>query len=261
MSNARNLSTPHLLLSLISVQLRMNLTARKTRALAVVQMLPVLAALVYVVFESVDGLTMFNGITERVTLTFLVPLAAIFFGGPAIVEEVEGRTLTYLTLRPIPKASIMLGKVIAGSIVACTLTLLPVIGLFAICATQADMAEIAPIFGKAAAAVTLGTIAYTAIFAALGAIFASSLLASIIYFVTFEMVLATLPVLELLSIRYYMRTLGGFQATDRMGMLDKLILQEPIIFEWWVGGIVLAAVAAIGIVGGAFTFKERQYHV
>lgn len=260
-SPQRNLSTGHLLGALIVAQLKMNLLARKTRALAIVQLLPVIGAFVYVIFESVDGLTMFTGITEKVMLTFLVPLAAIFFGGPTIVDEMEGRTLTYLTLRPLPKPWIFLGKLIAGGTVASLLTTIPVLALFGICATQADMAEILPIFAKAAGAVMLGTWVYTAIFAALGAAFSSSLLSSIVYFVVFEMVLATLPILELLSIRYYMRTFGGFSATDRMGFLDSLVLQEPIVFDWWIGGCVLFGVALAAAAGGAFIFKERQYHV
>jgi ABC-type transport system involved in multi-copper enzyme maturation permease subunit len=257
----RNLGVAHLLMTLIGVQLKMSFRARKTWALAVVQLLPVIGAFIYVIFENVDGMTMFTGITEKVTLTFLVPLAAIFFGGPAIVDEMEGRTLTYLTLRPLPKPMILIGKVAAGSIIACVLTIIPVVALFGICATQADPAELMGAFGKAAGAVVIGTIAYTTTFAALGAAFASTLLASIVYFVVFEMVLATLPILELLSVRYYMRTFGGFSATDRLGMLDSLVLQEPIVFDWWIGGLVLVGLSVAALIAGASIFANRQYHV
>ena len=57
-----------------------------------------------------DGLMLFKDIVSIVSLPFLVPLAALFHGGPAIVDEMEGRTLTYLTLRPIPRPAIFLGK-------------------------------------------------------------------------------------------------------------------------------------------------------
>jgi ABC-2 type transport system permease protein len=203
MSTARKLGTMSLLSTLISVQLRQLLLQRKTKALAVVQLMPLIGAAVYVIFENIDGLTMFSGVAESLLLPFLVPLAAIFYGGPAVVDEMEGRTLTYLTLRPISKATLFVGKVIAGTIMALAIVLIPMLLLFGLCMFQSmDFAESLPVLGRVLASASCGIIAYSAIFAALGALFASSLLASILYFVAFEMVMATLPVLELLSIGF-----------------------------------------------------------
>ncbi|MEZ4462087.1 MAG: ABC transporter permease [bacterium] len=262
MSSARQLGTASLLSTLIGVQLRQLLMQRKTRALAVVQLLPVVGALVYVLFENVDGLTMFSGVAEQLLLPFLVPLAAIFYGGPAIVDEMEGRTLTYLTLRPISKATLFLGKVFAGTLVALLLVLIPTLLLFGICMFQAmDFSESLPVLGRVVGAATLGTVVYSAIFAALGAMFASSLLASILYFVASEMVLATLPVLELLSIRFHLRIVAGFLTSDRLGFLDRMVLDKPLQVEWWVSLMALCLVTAIAWAGGAVVFKEKQYLV
>lgn len=261
-SEARNLGAARQVVALVGTQVKLLALARKTRALLVVQLLPVVAAFVYVLFESVDGLTMFSNVTEGVTIPFLVPLAAIFYGGPAIVEEMEGRTLTYLMLRPIDKAWLFLGKALASILVAVPVVVVPLLLLFAICLSQSpDLRLALENLGPMLGAVTLGAIVYTAVFAALGAAFASGLLASIIYFVVFEMVLGTLPILELTSMRYHIRTLAGVSATDRLGFLDRLVLDEPIVLEWWVGLTILGSVALVALALGAWVFRERQYYV
>ncbi len=258
----RDLGAVKQLMTMIGTQVRLLVLARKTRALLIVQMIPVVAALIYVVFESVDGLTMFTNVTQSVTIPFLAPLAAIFFGGPAIVEEMEGRTLTYLTLRPVNKVTLFVGKSVSAILVAVPLVVLPVLLLFAICLSQSpDFGEAFANLGPMVGAVALGTTAYTAVFAALGAAFASGLVGSFIYFVVFEMVLATLPVLELTSLRYHVKNTAGVQATDRLGFLDQLVLDAPIQLEWWVSVIILGLVALGATVLGAVVFRERQYYM
>lgn len=257
----RSLGAGSQLATLLGTQIRLLLVARKTRAIFVIQLIPVVAALVYVTFQSVDGLTMFTGIVDNVTIPLLVPLAAIFFGGPAVVEELEGRTLTYLTLRPVGKGTLFVGKVLAAVAVALPTVLLPVLALFLLCLWQSSdwsiaLESLGPILG----AMALGTVTYTMIFAALGAAFASGLLVSILYFVVFEFVFALLPVLELMSMRFHIRT-AGMMGTDSAGFLDKIVLDEPIVLEWFWGVIVLGVVAASALAAGAWIFRERQYYM
>ncbi len=258
----RNFSTASMLGTLTKVQLKFLLTSRKTIALGVVQLLPAIAALVYVLYQDVDGLTMFRNIVETVTFPFLVPLAALFYGGPTIVDEMEGRTLTYLTLRPIPKPVLYMGKLLAGWIVGALVVIVPMFVLFFVSvAASDDFAATVASMGQLSLAAGLGVICYASIFALLGAIFAKSLISGIIYFVIFEMICATLPVLELLSVRYYLRVIAEFNAGDRLGMLDKLILDEPIVFPLWVGVVVILIAITAACATGATVFREKQYHV
>ncbi len=258
----RSLAATGLLVTLISTELRRLLTARKSVILLFVQLLPAIFALVYVFFKDIDGLTMFRSTVETVTLPFLLPLAALFYGGPVIVDEMEGRTLTYLTLRPVPKPLLFLGKLIAGTIAGLAVVIVPLLLLFLVClATSSDFADAASTLGALVGACALGVVTYTSVFALLGVIFASSLLAGIVYFVVSEMVLSLLPVLELLSVRYYLRTIAGFIAADRLGILDRLVLDEPLKFEWWVGVVVTLIITCLATAIGAYVFRERQYHV
>jgi ABC-2 type transport system permease protein len=259
----RNLSAGSQIATIYATDLKRLLRARKTLVLLCVQLLPVVFALIYVFFQSVDGLAMFTDTVERVMFPFLIPLAAVFYGGPALVDELEGRTLTYLTLRPVPKPAMFVGKWLAGTTVAVGLVLLTVLALLAVVMIAAGGSGGASALTVARILLTtvLGTAAYTAIFAALGALFAKSLFAGIFYFVIFEMVCAALPVLELLSVRYHMRNASDFAATDRLGILDRLVLDQPLVFDWWIGAGILAVVCALAVVAGAAIFNSRQYHV
>lgn len=257
----RKLGAAAMLGTLLGTQVKLLLRQRKTRALFVVQMLPVLAAFVYVWFESVDGLTMFSGIVENITIPLLVPLAAIFFGGPAIVDELEGRTLTYLTLRPIGKGTLFVGKALSAVLVCLPVVLVPLLLLFLLCLWQSpDWGVALQTLGPTTGAIALGTVTYTLIFAALGAAFASGLLVSIVYFLVFEIGFGVLPVLETLAVRFHLRTAGGL-VSDQPGLLDRLVLEEPIVLEWYWGVAILGALAALALGAGAWIFRERQYHV
>lgn len=259
---ARTPSTVSQFQTVLVTQLMQLLRARKTIALGIIQLLPAVAALIYVAFENVDGLTMFRNIVETVTFPFLIPLAALFYGGPVLVDEMEGRTLTYLTLRPIPKPALYLGKVTAGCLVGCLVVIVPMFVLFGVClATSSDFGATISSMGQMSAAAALGVICYSTIFAMLGALFTNSLISGIVYFVVFEMIMAILPVLELLSIRYYLRTIAEFNTSDRLGLLDQMILDKPIIFPIWAGVLVTLVIAGAASLLGAYIFKEKQYHV
>jgi ABC-type transport system involved in multi-copper enzyme maturation permease subunit len=258
----RNPSTGSLFQILLTAQVRTLLRSRKTIALIVVQLIPAIAALVYVIFENVDGLTMFRNIVENVTFPFLIPLAALFYGGPTIVDEMEGRTLTYLTLRPIPKTALFLGKLVAGWVVGCLVVIVPMFVLFLVSlATSDDMGATIGSMGQLSLAAGLGVITYASIFALLGAMFTTSLISGIIYFVVFEMIFAALPVLELLSVRYHLRTIAEFNTSDRLGLLDQLILDKPLVLPLWAGILIVLVLTLGTAAAGAYTFQEKEYRV
>jgi ABC-2 type transport system permease protein len=258
----RRLSAANQLQTLYTAQLRQLLTSRKAIALLIIQLLPALCALVYALVQDTDGLIMFRAVVERINFPFLIPMAALFFGGPVIVDEMEGRTLTYLTLRPLSKPVLYMGKLLAGITVSSLLSLISILALFLACLVASkDLASTASTLIQLGGVAILGTAAYTTIFAMLGALFASSIISGIIYFVVFEIVLAALPILELLSVRYYLRSSAGFNASDRLGALDQLILDKPLILDWWLGLLITLVLTVLCAGLGAFIFKDRQYHV
>ena len=259
---ARNFGVVRQAISLFALDFGRQLRARKTFVLLAVQLLPVLVALAYVAFGELDGMTMFRNSLESVYLPFLVPLAALYFGGPSVVDEIEGRTITYLTLRPIPRAILYLSKLKSAMLSATLVSGIPIVLLFVVCAASsgefgAQLGTLGQMLGAAA----VGAVTYTALFAMLAVIFSSSLLLGIIYYVVVEMMVAAIPVVELASVKFHVRTIAGLQGADRAGWLDKLILDEPLNFEWWFGLLVAGLIAVLATAAATAIFREKQFHV
>ncbi len=262
MSTTRTLNPGSQIATIYSTDLRRLLFAKKTLVLLGVQLLPVIFSLIYVFFQDIDGLSMFSETVEGVMFPFLIPLAAVFYGGPALVDEMEGRTLTYLTLRPVPKPALFFGKWLAGTTVAVGLVLVPVLSLLLIVAiASGGLGTSAMTIVQILLATVLGTACYTAIFAALGALVAKSLFAGILYFVVVELIFGLLPVLELLSVRFHMRNAAGFNTSNRLGFLDQLVFNQPLNIEWWLGVVILGLICGIATVAGAVIFSNKQYHI
>lgn len=257
-----NLSPGSQFATLYTTQLRLIAKTRKTLALAIVQLIPVLIAGVAVYAMDIDGSTMFRKAIENITFPFLIPLVAIAYGGSAVVDEIEGRTLTYLTLRPIPKPIVFLSKTLASATFGSVMVLVPMLVLFLMClGGSADLAETASSLVRLSGSAVLGMFTYTAIFSMLGAFFATSLIASVLFYAIFEGVFAVLPVLEMASVRYYMRTVAGFTTAVRAGFFANIVQQKPVVLEWWAGALVAGMLTLICLGLGSYIFQERQYHV
>lgn len=264
----RNLSAPALGFHLFGLDLTRQIRSRKTVLLFLVQLLPALIAFVTLLTGDRDGLSVFEATFEAVYLPLLLPLAALFFGGPTVVDEVEGRTITYLTLRPLSRSTLFLGKLATSITLAIAVTVIPVVLFFLICVlgSPASFGDGLSLLGSAVATTIAGAIAYTAVFAFLGVIFASTLLPGIVYFVVVELILAAIPIIEVISVKFHLFTLGGFQqsAEGEQSIRDQMaefLLNQPLEFDWWVGLLYLGTVTAGAVILSALVFRNRQFHV
>lgn len=264
----RRLSAPSQGAHLFGLDLRRQIRSRKTVLLFLVQLLPAIIAVITLLLGDRDGLDLFESTVETVYLPLLLPLAALFFGGPTVVDEVEGRTITYLTLRPLPRSTLFLSKLTTSMVLAVAVTAIPIILFFTVCVvgSPASFGNGLSLLGSAVAATTAGAIAYTAIFAFLGVIFASTLLPGIAYFVFVELILAAIPIIEFISVKFHLFTLGGFQqsADGEQGIRDQMaefLLNQPLEFDWWVGLLYLGTVTAGAVILSALVFRNRQFHV
>ena len=254
-----------LLTTVFKTQVRTLFTARKTLILGIVMLLPIVGAALFVYFDEdgKGGLGVYKGLIEYVVVTFLLPLVCLFYGGPAVVDEIEGRTITYLFLRPVSKPAIFLGKYLAAVVATITLVVVPAVPVFFILITGAgEGAENAyQLFGQTLVSLTVGCLAYTAIFACLGAAFGRSLLAGILYWAVAEWGLSFVPVLEMGTQKYHIRNAGSLIDLGNFGFVDRMVLSEPVEVEIWVSYVVLGVVTAGAVALGSYLFNERQYPV
>ena len=61
--------------------------------------------------------------------------------------------------------------------------------------------------------------------------------------------------------RYHLRTIAEFNTGDRLGLLDKLILDKPLVLPLWAGILIVLVLTLGTAAAGAYTFQEKEYRV
>src|SRR5512142_729687 len=98
--------------------------SRRTVFMALVVAAPMALALLYRLFhtsfgdpevngQAVRGTTLFGMTIWLLYLRFIIPILGVFYGTSLIADEVDDKTITFLFVRPISRASILLGKYLA----------------------------------------------------------------------------------------------------------------------------------------------------
>ncbi len=102
-------------------------------------------------------------------LQFIVLMLALFYGTSIVSEEVENKTLTYLTTRPLAKPAILLGKYGAYTARSIVLVVAGVVASFLILNfDHLNDGDAWLILLKSLIVLVLALIAYTAFFTFLG---------------------------------------------------------------------------------------------
>ena len=234
----------------------------RTIWLGAIQLFPIVGAILLVNWASLDGLHVFTTIVEWAMFPFMLPLIAIFYGGPVVVDEIERKTLTYLTLRPIPKPIVFVAKWAAGTTYALGLVVGTLLLLYAVCIVfgggfgASGVPLLKTILGAA-----LGTATYTAIFAALSALFARGLIASVIYFLVFDLVLGQIPVLKLGTVRFHLFDIADVEQRGQSEMLSAFLSGGDWAIPFWASALIVTAFGVVALGVGAAIFGNRQYKI
>ncbi|MDD8027651.1 MAG: ABC transporter permease [Acidobacteriota bacterium] len=240
--------------------------ARRTRLMALAGILPVLAASAIQVQHWVepsfgpDGLTVFSNIILAFYLQFLIIILALFYGTSVVSEEVEGRTLPYLTTRPLPKAAVILGKYAAyaawSSILVGTGTFLSFLIL-----NLDRLAEPAAwaVLAKTAAVLILGLLVYAALFTLAGAALKKSILVGLAFGFGWETIVQYLPgSTQKFTVVHYLKSILKSASQGPQGKLAFLSvrLQPSSLF---VSLLTLGLIGAAALAAAVFLFKRREY--
>ncbi len=178
----------------------------------------------------------FSTLMSTAVIHFLVVFVTLFYGTALISEEVEGKTLTYLFVRPIPKPTIMLGKFLALVWVSVLLVLPTVFLGYAILYVRADMGpflEDIGTLGKDIGVVFLALLAYGSLFSLLGAWLKHSIITGLVYAFGWEGIVSYLPgFTRKLTVTHYVQSIFPHEDTgtaiammigERSGLLESVL--------------------------------------
>ena len=202
--------------ALFALALRQAAAPRRAVFLVLLSLLPLgLAALIRGLGNPGGG-DLIAGVLEALVIHVVLPLVVIVLATSAFGNEVEDRTLSLLTTKPVPRWSIVLAKLAATIIVAAPL----MIAVSAIVTMMDPDGN-----GKAATAATagalVGVVTYASAFVWAGLITTRALGFALIYVLLWEAVITSfLEGARYLSVRSY--TLGTMHGLDETTFSEEL---------------------------------------
>jgi ABC-2 type transport system permease protein len=207
--------------------------------------------------ESVQGDLIFGLIFAA-----LVPISALLFASGMVQDDIEEQTLTYFLIRPIPRWTIYLAKLLgtfgvtALRAVVFTIATLVTVYWGDESLMKPVLTERAPII---AALLALSLSAYLSIFGCLSLWVRRTLVFGAIYIVVFEEVFANIDfVVREVTVMYYIRVLA-VRWLDMPGVDWSIDLSTAPSAATCL--IVLLTVSAVFTVLGALTFGLREFRV
>jgi ABC-2 type transport system permease protein len=160
-------------------------------------------------------------VVEMLVMGLLPPV----FVASAIAEELEERTSTYLWSRPLPRWTLLIGKLLALAPIAAVL-----IALGWVVAMQ--VATGAPPSARSTLAFAVGALAISAMSAGIGTLVPKHGMAlSIVYFVVIDLAVGAIPAsVQSISITHHVRQLGGL---DDPGTITESAITLVVLAAIW----------------------------
>lgn len=191
---------------------RQFLAGRIARVALVLAMLPALFALISLLGPpEISPYRFLVAQFRDLMLPTLLPIVVLLLATAAFGNELEDRTLPYLTMKPIGRWRIVVEKWLAVLVVALPMLLLGLALSVAIAGRRpadtasrvASSTDLWPLLGAMAAATTVGLVLLASVFLAIGLLVPRALLAGMVYVFAWESLLGRLlPGVKSASIRH-----------------------------------------------------------
>jgi ABC-2 type transport system permease protein len=252
-------------LTLLAVSVRQFVRGRRLLALAAIFALPAILALV-IRHEDPQFNEKIRGVEEVLIFYMipqaLVPMTALILASGMIRDEVEGQTLTYLLIRPLPRPSIYAAKLLAAWAVSAGLAAVFVAAALVVIHWGTDGLWGTVIPGRAASLAGLSALSltvYVALFGGLSLVVRRVLPLGVAYIVVFEGLFANIDfALRRLTVLYYVRVLAerwlGVHVANWSINLDEAPGGTEALLTLLISALVFSLV-------GALTFGRSEIRV
>lgn len=247
---------------IFSFFLKRGFKAKRTRLFFIISLLPVLILLVAKLIEiinpdaGVSAAELVSKILLMIYIQLLLPILALFFGTSIVNEEVDNKTLVFLTTSPVPKYAIILGKYVAYLLVSLVIINLALLLSFIIINFNHfnDLIYHREFF----AFFTVGILAlcsYMAFFLFLGTWLKKSLILGLMFIFGWESIVHYLPgVTQKFTLIHYIKSLLPASSESVKFLVFKLEA-SPVLESI----AVLLIIALVSLIAGAVVFKRKEY--
>lgn len=232
--------------------------SRRTIVALVLAAVPVVIAALAAHFgpDEIEGETFFVNIGLVLALGFSVPLLSVSLGVGVVASEAEGRTITYPFTRPIPRASLFLGRWLASLTLLAFLVGSCVLGM----AMAANVRSTVPeeyVF-QCLVACLMGVTVYSLGSAVIGTLFKRGLVIALGYAFAIEVLLSILPGSgRKLTLQHYLRSIfldgreGRFGIDENIATTLLIPADDAMVRLWVTAGVLLVL--------GAYTVTRKQF--
>lgn len=186
-------------------------------------------------------------------LAFVLPLFTLAYATAAFGTDRESRSLVWLMTRPIPRSGIYLAKFL-GALPWCVLFGLG--GFAVLCLAGGEYGRKALAMYWPAAA--MATVAFSALFHLIGAIFRRPVVVGLVYVFFFEALVGSLPgSLKLLSLTFYARCLM-YNAAEAAGYPADMLEVSQAVTSTTAWAVLASATVALTCLG-MWLFARSEY--
>lgn len=206
-----------------------------------------------------DGQVVFQNFLMVFFLQFLIVLLGLFYGSSIVVEELDNRTLPYLTSRPVRRMAIILGKYLAYLSLTTIMLFSAVFLSYLILNLDAEfrLKNLGTV-GQYAIVLWLGLAAYLAFFSFLGTWLKKPILVGLAFGFGWESVIQYFPgTTQKLSVAHYLKSLLPQYASSsgKFGFLFiRLEPTGPLLAV-----IILIAIITVFLALACLFFSLKEY--
>lgn len=183
---------------------------------------------------TVNGTAMFGMMIWLLYIRFIVPVLGVFYGTSLIADEIDDKTITYLFVRPIPRAAILVGKYLSYLVCTVLLVLPSVVIVYFLVVPIAggsiggEFLSLLADLGMLAA----GLAAYGAVFALVGARVKRPLVVGLVFAFGWEPTVLIFPgYLKRATVAYYLQALvpHAMPQDSAVSMLMQIFQEVPSV--------------------------------
>jgi ABC-type transport system involved in multi-copper enzyme maturation permease subunit len=216
--------------------------------------LPVLGAIALVAAGHF-GRGLFDNLAE-IYFRFLIPFVPALLASPAIAEEIDSRTFTFVFARPAPRPALVLGKYAAavGPAALGAMVSMGLVWLIALIRFPQDYADTLGHLARAEAAALLGVLVFASLAIAIGSMFTRHpFVGTMGYLLLVEAGLASAPiVLNLISQSWHLRNLAELPVPG----VGFMVIHVPA----WVSAAVPAVMSVVCLGLASLSVSGAEYH-
>lgn len=196
-------------LPIVALTIRQFLDGKAIRVVIGLALIPLVFGVIYLIQPdwAEPDLFLANGIFIELMVPTLLPLTVLVLATAAFGNEVEDRTLPYLTLKPVRRSRIVIEKLagsvmVSGPIVVLSLTLTYLVVM------RGDSGENLRLLWAMIVASLVATITYSSVFMLVSLLISRALVAALIYLFVWESILGRfVPGLRYVSIRHFVASI------------------------------------------------------